>query len=45
VVRAFIKKTEKTPRREIEIAYARMQGWLQYETQRLSARRTRQPRR
>ena len=41
VVRAFIKKTEKTPRREIEIAYARMQGWLQYETQRLSARRTR----
>ena len=45
VVRAFIKKTEKTPRREIEVACARMQGWLQYETQRLSARRTRQPRR
>ena len=45
VVRAFIKKTQKTPRREIEIAYARMQGWLQDETQRLSPRRTGQPRR
>jgi phage-related protein len=45
VVRAFVKKTAKTPRREIAIAYARMQGWLQDETQRLSTRRTRQPRR
>src|SRR5215470_13410166 len=44
VVRAFVKKTEKTPRREIEIAYTRMQGWLQDETQRLSPRRTGQPR-
>lgn len=43
VVRAFNKKTQKTPRREIEIAFTRMQGWLQRETQRLSTRRTRKP--
>ena len=43
VVRAFTKKTQKTPRREIEIAFARMQGWLHNEAQRLSPRRTGQP--
>ncbi len=26
VVRAFVKKTQKTPRREIELAYRRMKG-------------------
>ena len=46
VIRAFVKKTEKTPRREIEIAYARMQGWLNHEKlQRLSERISRKPRR
>ena len=27
VVRAFVKKTQKTPRREIVLALARMKGW------------------
>ena len=46
VVRAFVKKTEKTPRREIEIAYARMQGWHEHEKlQRLAERVPRKPRR
>ena len=36
VVRAFVKKRQKTPHREIEIAFTRMQGWLKRETQRLS---------
>lgn len=27
VVRAFVKKTQKTPRREIEIARRRMRAW------------------
>jgi len=44
VVRAFVKKTPKTPRREIELAFTRMQGWLKRETQRLSERRAGQPR-
>ena len=44
VVRAFTKKTQQTPRREIEIAFTRMQGWLHDETQRLSERRADQPR-
>jgi phage-related protein len=29
VVRAFVKKTQKTPRREIELALRRMRGLLQ----------------
>lgn len=46
VVRAFVKKTPKTPRREIEIAYTRMQGWHEYEKlQKLSERGTAKPRR
>jgi phage-related protein len=45
VVRAFVKKTPKTPRREIELAFTRMQGWLQRETQRLPERRAGKPRR
>jgi phage-related protein len=43
VVHAFQKKTQKTPRRDIELAFTRMQGWLHDETQRLSARRTGRP--
>ena len=27
VLRTFVKKTEKTPRREIELAYARLREW------------------
>jgi len=27
VVRAFVKQTQKTPRREIALALARMKGW------------------
>ena len=46
VVRAFVKKTQKTPRRDIEIAYQRMQGWHEHEElHRLSARSPGKPRR
>ena len=31
VVRVFVKKTQKTPRREIEIAFTRMQGWYEHD--------------
>jgi phage-related protein len=45
VVRAFVKKTQKTPRKEIDIAYARMQGWHEHEKlQRLAQRSPGKPR-
>jgi phage-related protein len=31
VVRAFVKKTQKTPLREIKLGLTRMQGWLDHE--------------
>ena len=46
VVRAFVKKTQKTPRREIDIALTRMQGWQDHEKlQRPAERGTQKPRR